>query len=374
MDIRDFLSPSCDLLALGEPTHLEPAFPLIRNDLLVRLVDLGFRSVALETDRVAALAVDDYVRGGGGTLDGVMREGFSPGFGELDGNRRLVAWLREHNEHLPPADRVAFHGFDAPIEMMSAPSPLRHLDHVRAYLGLDVDLAALAGDDERWSRTEAIMDPNESVGATPEADRLRVIADDLLVTLHARAPELIAATSRAAWTRAEVHLTAGLGLLRYHRQSAEHVERATRVSRQLGVRDALMARNLLDIRAAETGRGPTLVFAQNLHLQRNPSRWHLGGMDLCWSSAGSIVGALVGERYAFVAGSLGRSAALGLGEPDPDTYEGALQHAVTGWGLVRAHDVAPARTRTDTTPAQGYFPLDRPTLDGADAVLHVTGR
>jgi hypothetical protein len=122
---------------------------------------------------------------------------------------------------------VAFHGFDAPIEMTSAPSPLRYLDHARAYLGLDLDLAGLAGDDERWSRTEAITDPAESVGATVEADRLRVIADDLLTALHARAPELIAATSRAEWTRAEVHLTAGFGLLRYHKQSADPVDRAT---------------------------------------------------------------------------------------------------------------------------------------------------
>ncbi|MFF7943517.1 hypothetical protein ACFZC5_27700 [Nocardia gamkensis] len=60
------------------------------------------------------------------------------------------------------------------------------------------------------------MDPAASPGATAEAERLRVIADDMLTMLYARAPELIGATSHAEWIAAEKHLTAGLGLLRYH--------------------------------------------------------------------------------------------------------------------------------------------------------------
>ncbi|MFD0723485.1 hypothetical protein [Streptomyces globosus] len=80
-DIREFVPASCGLLGLGEPTHLEPAFGWVRNDLFEQLAGVGFRSVALEIDRVAALAVDDYVRKGRGTLDAVMREGFSHGWG-----------------------------------------------------------------------------------------------------------------------------------------------------------------------------------------------------------------------------------------------------------------------------------------------------
>src|SRR5689334_8339564 len=76
-DIRKFLTPSCDLLALGEPTHLEPAFGRIRNELFGQLAEHGFRSIALETDRVAALAVNDFVQDGVGTCDAVMTEGFS---------------------------------------------------------------------------------------------------------------------------------------------------------------------------------------------------------------------------------------------------------------------------------------------------------
>jgi erythromycin esterase-like protein len=366
MDIRDF---TAELLAFGEPTHQEPAFGRLRNDLFAQLAARGFRSIALETDRVAALAVDDFVRNGTGTLDAVMKEGFSHTFGTLAANRDLVAWLREYNE--TAGEPLAFHGFDAPLEMMTVPSPRTYLEHTRDYLGLDVDIAGLAGDDERWSRQEAVLDPDASPGATPEADRLRVLADDLLNQLYARAPELVAATSRTRWLRAKIHVSAALDLLRYHRQCAEPGERDARISKLSNTRDALMARNLLDIREIEAPRGPTLVFSHNSHLQRSTSTWRSPYANLEWVSAGAIVASLLGDRYAFVAGSLGHSDAIGLGHPAADTYEGLLQRDVETWSLLPAADVQPGRKRTDTRPEQGYFPLDRNLLDGADAILHI---
>jgi erythromycin esterase-like protein len=365
-EIRDLVSPSCDLLAFGEPTHLVPAFAWLRNELFAALVDLGFRSIALETDRVAALAVNDFVQEGVGAFDTVMREGFSHNFGDLETNRQLVAWMREYNQNRPPAERLAFHGFDGAMETMSAPSPRRYLEYARDYLKLDVDIAGLTGDDEQWSRTEAVMDAAMSVGATAEAERLRSIADDMLTSLYAQAPELVATTSRAEWFRARTHLTAGLGMLRYHKQAAQPDEDEPRWTRLSATRDALMAQNLLDIRDAG---GRTLVHAHNLHLQRSPSNMAMGPMDLTWFSAGAVVSSLVGERYTFVAGSLGRSEDIGLREPEPDTYEASLQSGITTWGLATA---AAGRTRTDTTPQQGYFPLDKAMLDASDAILHIS--
>jgi erythromycin esterase-like protein len=364
-DMGEFVPPACELLGLGEPTHQEPAFGLVRNDLFAVLVDRGFRSVALETDRVRALVVDDFVRGGAGDLDSVMREGFSHGFGELAANRRLVAWMREYNEGRRDDERLTFHGFDASTENTSAASPRTYLEHARDYLGIELDLTDLLGDDERWSRQEAILDPAQSVGDTPEAERLRVIADDLLTTLYARAPERIAATSRADWYRARTCLTAGLGLLRYHKQAAEPGAQDVRIARLMAARDSLMAQNLLDIRSMEADRGPTLVSSHNAHVQR------MTGTTRDWYSAGAIVAELLGERYAVIVGSLGSSEILGLPEPAPDTYEGILQSSTTTWSLRPAAAVQPARTRTDTKPQQGYFPLDQALLDQVDAVLHL---
>jgi hypothetical protein len=97
------------------------------------------------------------------------------------------------------------------------------------------------------------------------------------------------------------------------------------------------------------------------------------GTNRDWYSAGAIVGELLDQRYTVIAGSLGRSETLGLLEPGSDTYEGILQGKVATWGLTPAAALEPARTRTDTTPQQGYFPLDQALLDQVDAVLHVNG-
>jgi erythromycin esterase-like protein len=367
------LLASCDVLALGEPTHREPAFAHIRNELFAALAGRGFRSIVLETDRVAALTVNDFVQHGIGTLDDAMSQGFSHGFGELDANRELVAWMRDHNRTHPDDEPLAFHGFDAATETMNAPSPRRYLEHARDYLRLDLDIAALTGPDEKWDRTEVVLDATKAPGATPGADHLRVLADDMLTELHARAPELIAKTSRAEWHRAETHLTAGLGLLRYHRQLAQPLDDQSRYTRMTATRDALMAQNLLAIRAVEARRGPTLVFAHNLHLRRNPGTMAMGDEQVTWYGAGAIAESLADDRYTVVVGSLGRSTAIDLDDPDPETYEGGLQGSAT-WSLTRAARIRPARKRTDTTRWQGYFPLDEELLDGADLVLHVPGQ
>ncbi|WP_277605822.1 erythromycin esterase family protein [Glycomyces sp. L485] len=322
-DIGDFISGSRDLVGLGEADHREPAFGEARNEIFAELVDRGFRSFALESDRVAAFGVDDYVREGEGSLDAAMSEGFSHGFGDLDANRRLVAWMREYNEGRPPQLQAAFHGIDAPLEF-TAESPRRYLEFGRDRLGLELDISSLTGEDERWSRTEAVMDPAESPGDTAEAERLRAIADDMLTELYARAPELIASTSRSAWWRTKTHLTSGLGLLRYHRQAAQRIDDSARWSRLSATRDALMAQNLLDIRDVEARRGPTLVFAHNVHLQRTLSRMSMAGMELTWHSAGAIMDSLLGERYVFIAAGSSR------------------------------------------------LPVDQPTLEGADVVLEIS--
>ncbi|MEE6310834.1 erythromycin esterase family protein [Plantactinospora veratri] len=240
-DIRDLIPEPCDLLALGEPTHQEPAFGAIRNELFAQLVALGFRSIVAETDRVAAFAVDDYVLHGTGSLDSVLREGFSHGFGALEANRRLVAWLREYNMDRPERERVTFHGFDAPTENTSAPSPKSYLEYARDYLRVEhLDIAGIAGDDRRWSRAEAVLDFAMSMGGTPEAGRLREIGEDLRTRLYARAPELIAATSRAEWLRVRARLEAGLGLLHYHWQAAQPLGQSDRFRLLLTTRDTLM--------------------------------------------------------------------------------------------------------------------------------------
>ncbi|WP_051703808.1 erythromycin esterase family protein [Glycomyces sp. NRRL B-16210] len=305
---------SCDLLGLGEPKHGDPDFGRARNETIAELADRGFRSIAVETDRVAALAVDDYVRHGTGTLDAAMKEGFTHGFGEFESNRQLIAWLREYNATRSPEEKLTFHGIDAPLEFTAA-SPRRDLEYVRDYLGFSLDLSSLVGDDDQWGNMEAVTDPAASPGDTAEAEKLRTLADDMRTALYAQSPELIAATSLDAWRRAKTHLTSGLGLLRYHKQAAQRIENSARWSSLSATRDALMAENLLDIRDIEADRGPTVVSAHNIHLQYERSRMTMADMDLSWNGTGAILKALLGNRYLFIEGRLdGAEAALRVRE------------------------------------------------------------
>lgn len=370
IDIGQLVPPSCSLLALGEPTHGVGAFLDVRNGIFAGLAAAGFRSIVLETDRVAAMRVDAYVQGADDSFHDVMRHGFTHGFGESEGNRRLVAWMREHNAGLPMAQRLRFHGFDTPTENTSAPSPRLYLERVRDYLGADVDLTPI-GDDSRWSRDEAILDAAQSPGASPEAGKLAVTAGELQAALYERAPELIARTGLSEWQAIRAHADAALGLLGYHRAAARPGDRLEWMTRLLAARDGLMARNLTDIAQVERRRGRVLVFAHNLHVTRSASAMRMPGVDSTWYGAGAIVAAQLGTEYAFVAGSLGRSGHLGVGDPPPGSYEAYLQREDGGVALTRSTDIPASATRTDIPAGSGYFPLDDSLVEGSDAVLHI---
>jgi erythromycin esterase-like protein len=380
------------VLALGEPTHLAEELPLLRNHVFEQLVEReGYRSIVLESDCLAALVVDDYVAGGPGELDEVMTAGFSHGSGAAPSNRELVTWMRRWNATHDPADRLRFVGFDAPMELMSAPSPRAALLTAHGFLAahvdpalLPVDAAAierLAGGDDRWARPEAMMDPAQSIGGAPEVAQLRLLAGELVGLLDSEAPHLVAATSATAWNRARLHARTAAGLLRYHATMA--VDSPRRMSRLSGQRDVMMAANLLALVEEEADRGPTLLFAHNSHLQRKPSSMQLGWAPFTeamrWWGAGAITATRLGERYAFLAMAVGQGPERGLGAPAPDTIEGELNALGAGPVLVDARRFAAAlraarrrpTARQDTTTDQGYYGLDPEHLDGLDGIVYV---
>ena len=383
------------LLGLGEPTHGDETFPALRNELLTHLVDHeGYRSVALETDALAAWRVDDHVTGrsgdpDGGDPDAVLRDGITHGFGGSPANRALVRWLRATNRGRRPDDQVRFLGIDGPMEMTGAPSPRAALALVRdalaARLGpaaLPVDAPALdelAGADGDWSDPAAMHDPARSVGATPAALRLRALATDLAALVLTEAPRWCG--DRDGWWRVDTAARTAVAVLRYHAaMAATDLAPGERLRRLIAERDLLMAGHLDAVLAREAGRGPTLVFAHNAHLQRTRSGMRMGEHELTWWSAGAITAARHPSRYAVLLGSCGASPARGVPAAPPGTPEalldglGADRVLVTRERLTALLAAAsgPLVRRGDLTPAMGYGPLD-PTdvTDAADGVLHV---
>ena len=368
------------LLALGEPTHGEDVLLELRNDLFRELAGQeGYRTIAIESDCMMGLIVDDYVTSGTGILDDVMERGFSHGFGASAANRELVRWMRAHNDGRPVSQQLRFAGFDGPLEITGAASPRQALTALHAYLTAWVDegllpctaetLDRLLGADDRWTNPAAMMDPSRSVGQTPDASQLQLLADDLVALLDAQTPHLIAASSREDWHRARLYGRTATGLLRYHFWMAG--TSAGRMARLLGVRDSMMAANLL----ALAERGPALVHAHNGHLQRHKSTMRMGGLPLEWWSAGAIVSAHLGEGYAFLATALGTIRHHGVDAPPPDTVEGLLYALPQQRCLVDprrlAAALADAAPAPRVSPWYGYSPLDPAHLASNDGIVFV---
>lgn len=369
------------LLALGEPTHGEDALLDLRNELFRQLVEReGYRTIALESDCVSGLVVDDYVGSGTGTLDEVMEHGFSHGWGASAANRELVRWMRAHNDGRPESERIRFAGADGPLEITGAASPRQTLTALHGYLSARVaaellpcteqTLDRLLGDEDRWTDPAAMRDPARSVGQSAEAGRLRIVADDLVALLETQTPYLITVTPRDEWDRARLYGRTAIGLLRYHHWMAD--PSPARMTRLLGVRDQMMAQNLL----AVAERGPALVHAHNSHLQREKSTMRMWDQPLLeWWSAGALVSARLGAQYAFVAGALGTIRHRGVDTPPPDTVEGRL------YALPEDRCVLDARRLADAlgdplpeprvSPWFGYAPFDPAHLAHSDGLVFV---
>ncbi|MEU6123450.1 erythromycin esterase family protein [Streptomyces sp. NPDC047123] len=368
------------LLTLGEPTHGEDSLLDLRNDLFLRLIEEeGYRTVAIESDCLRGLLVDAYVTTGRGTLDDVMRSGFSHGWGASAANRELVRRLRAHNEGRPPHEQVRFAGFDGPLEITDAASPRQALTALHAYLSASVDaellpcsagaLDRLLGADDAWTTPAAMTDPARSVGRSAEAKELRLLADDLTALLDTETPHLLAATSREDLERARLYARTATGLLRYHFRMADPAP--NRMTLLVSLRDQMMADNLL----ALAERGPTLVHAHNAHLQRDKSSVRMGAAPLAWWGAGALVSARLGERYGFVATALGTLRHHGVDVPPRDSVEGHLYALPDDPCLLDAPRLATALGTASPVPRPspyyGYAPLDPAHLSRMDGVVFV---
>lgn len=367
------------LLALGEPTHGLGAFPSWRNRLFHTLaLEHGFRSIALESDIVAGLRVNAHITAGQGTLDEVMHAGFSHGFGGVQANRELVEWMRACNVGRGSADELRFYGFDPPLEWW-APSPRASLLALHAFLEaqlgpLPVDRATLerlCGDDARWADPAAVMDAAQSIGGGDEARQLRLLADDLWTLLQTAAPGL---ADHPEFWEAQLQARTAVGLLRYHAGLADPAP--PRMERAAALRDLMMADNLGAIAERERERGPTLVFAHNVHLQRHRSTMKLGDLRVAWWGAGAHLSRRLGTGYALIASVLGTAPERGIGAPAPDTVEGALADPARPAALYPSRRLSAAlperlATRTDIPAQAGYFPLEAEGLALTDGLLLV---
>ncbi len=349
------------LLGLGEARHFVGELGELRNEIFQHLVEHeGYRSFAIESDCLMGLLVDGYVTTGAGTLDDVMERGFSHGFGASPANRELVRWMRAYNEKHD--EKLRFFGIDGPLEYWAA-SPRQALTALHALLDSPLPctretLDTLLGPDDRWANEATVMDPSQSIGQSADAQRLRLLADDLMALLDTQMPRLNARDRE----RAALYGRTAVGLLRYHHWMAD--TSPARMMRLSALRDAMMAANL----RAVAGQGPALVFCHNLHLQRDKSFMRLGDLPVEWWSAGAIAEAHLGDQYAFLASAFGT---VGDNTPHPDTVEGILSTLPWDHSLIDARRLAEAITKPAPRISHdfAYFPLDPAQLGMIDGIV-----
>lgn len=381
-----------ELLGLGEGLHGGSDILTLRNRLFERLVDAhGFGAIAVESSFPRGYLVNEYIAGRGpASFEDVQNAGFSHGFGRLEANRALVAWMRDYNADPSHPLKLRFYGFDSPTEMVATDSPRRVLAFVLGYLaGLDGErgqdfrdrIEPLIGPDADWENPAAMMDPAQAVGGSEAARALRIETEELIAALRERRPEWIARSDRRRYLEAVHHAEVARQLLTYHAGLARPSQ--DRTARLLGLRDAMMADNLAYIASQERERGKVLVFAHNSHLQYGQARWQLGPDLLTWWPAGAHVGALMGERYAVIGTGVGVSEANGIGQPEAGTLEARLVAApgpvrfiptYRGQGLP-ADAIAALPTRSGSTRNTTYFPMTPHFVHDFDAwvVLDSTG-
>lgn len=103
------------LIGITEATHGMNEPLDFRNELIKFLVtEKRIDVVAIESGILESRLVFDYVNGGDGDIDTVLKNGFMPGFNELPQNRTLIKWLRDYNSNTSNKHKVKFYGFDIP--------------------------------------------------------------------------------------------------------------------------------------------------------------------------------------------------------------------------------------------------------------------
>jgi erythromycin esterase len=331
------LPASLELLGLGEALHGGEEILLLRNRVFARLVTThGYCALALESSFPKAELVNDYIAGRGSTTyEAVAEAGFSHGFGQLTANRELVEWMRQRNNDPSHPVKLQFYGFDLPTGSVGVAGPRQTLERVLGFLS-SVDGASteahrqhiepLLGEESDWDNPSIYQNPALSQGASASAEALRLATEDLLTELRIRWFELERAANERQYAEALHYAVMTRQLLSFHAALARGAGQAE----LLGIRDALMADNLVSIAERERGRGKTLVFAHNAHLQRGkmtglPSwRQARDVGSFCWWPAGAYLDRLLGERYAVIGTALGVSLANSIEPPEAGSLEALL--------------------------------------------------
>lgn len=297
------------VVGLGEATHGTREFLRLKHRLIRFLVGRGVRTVAFEADFTAMLAVDEFVRGEGGSAAAALDD-LTMWQWRTEAVRALLEWLRSFNEGRPASDRVRICG----VDLGTADRPARRLQSMISGVEtveeaptealariLDLDVSGGVTDEGRTrdEYLDATTAAARSVRAhldDHQAAYRTAFSDDEWHVAH-RLPRVIEMTCE--WHRVR------------HRHEGPHPD-------GMAERDRLMAENLAWWHGRDTGTA-VILWAHNSHVKRGTfddgQRW------TDERTMGAHLDRQFGDRYRPFGFDVGRGSVRAIPGDEPDADE-----------------------------------------------------
>jgi len=297
------------IVAIGENNHHIAEFNVVRDQVLRFLVEeLGFGVLGFESGFAEGRRVDDWIRGGGGDVTDVARDGFTFSLGDSAEMHGMLRWMREYNS---AGGRVRYSGLDVAA---SAGSPEPSLRAVREYFEehgpnamsiVDTALAATA----RYSGASSAVSPAR-YAALPRAERDRATAALAGVVAHldTLAAHYTERSGAAAFASAR-HNALGAVRLDGYLGELEALTAGTAGPVSGSARDTYMAETVRLLRDLHGPDERIVVMLHNGHLQRVPVPLTPASSAV---SAGTQLASAFGDDYFALALTAGEGTTTGL--------------------------------------------------------------
>jgi erythromycin esterase len=320
------------VVALGEPGHGAHQPLALRNRLFGYLIErCGFTAIALETSFSESRAVHDFVQGGGGKASDVTRQSLTWGFGDFAENAALIEWMRNYNQRAGVRRQIQFYGID--LSGADNDSAFPHAGVAFQGVVRYLRSAAPRTSSELIARIGPLLDRTAAEGyaqlAASHDHELDAALDSLNSFLASHGAALRRASSNADYDWAVRELIVARQLrdfLSLDIAPSSGAAMSPDEYKQVNVRDAAMADNLLWVIHEEGVGGRVLVFAHDAHVMNAPTR---GGIWSVFSQPPRMMGqhlrTALGETLFVIGSSAARSGAgLPAGAPLANCAEDAL--------------------------------------------------
>ena len=254
------------IVALGEATHGNKEFQELKKLVFQDMVEnKGIRAFVLEADTGGCEAINRYIHGGEGTLEEATETlGFQ--IYRTDEMADLISWMKSYNEKAKEGQDIRFYGFD----MQDKEYELRYVIEALKEYGIST-----AGLDQ-------LMDGVDYSDEFSREDREKILSEvrDILLENH----------DQAAAHYADVLI----------QNSKLFDEYENNPNGSFGLRDTLMAENVMWILAQEEQLGKKMIFicGHNGHMEQFGT--YRGGND---KVMGNILADEVGSDAYFSIGT-----------------------------------------------------------------------